>query len=141
MDRRSFLKLGAAAVAAPYVITTPGLLMPVKSLWTRSYGRSPIGDALADTAYARQYAESVALNIDRIANLVINPPIIIPRWDTGRGEDLWYQTARMIGGPQAGMVMDFSTPIVGTLTPAGTSMHERMALLAFNRLAKKVNHG
>ena len=38
MNRRSFLQLVgggiAAAVAAPYGITTPGLLMPVKTLWT-----------------------------------------------------------------------------------------------------------
>lgn len=31
MNRRNFLKLGV--VAAPAVILTPGLLMPVKSLW------------------------------------------------------------------------------------------------------------
>ena len=38
MNRRGFLRLMgggiAATVAAPYVITTPGLLMPVKALWT-----------------------------------------------------------------------------------------------------------
>lgn len=34
MNRRGFLKVATAAVAAPYVITTPGLLMPVKKLWT-----------------------------------------------------------------------------------------------------------
>lgn len=31
MNRRDFLK--SAIVAAPWVITTPGLLMPIKQLW------------------------------------------------------------------------------------------------------------
>jgi hypothetical protein len=34
MNRRGFLKIGAAAVAAPWVITKAGVLMPVKKVWT-----------------------------------------------------------------------------------------------------------
>ena len=34
MNRRSFLKSILATGVAPYVVTTAGLLMPVKQLWT-----------------------------------------------------------------------------------------------------------
>lgn len=36
MKRRSFLKGILAAGVAPYVVTTAGVLMPVKTLWTPS---------------------------------------------------------------------------------------------------------
>lgn len=34
MNRRSFLQACLASATAPYVVTTAGVLMPVKSLWT-----------------------------------------------------------------------------------------------------------
>lgn len=47
MNRRSFLLgLGSAAlIAAPAVIRTPGLLMPVRALVPGEFGLAPLGDA------------------------------------------------------------------------------------------------
>lgn len=46
MNRRNFLTGVAAAVAAPYVITTPGLLMPVRRIWTPRLWPAPSGHYL-----------------------------------------------------------------------------------------------
>lgn len=62
MDRRSFLR---GVVAAPFVITTPGLLMPVKSLWTPS--REPLTASEVERL-KREY-------MLRAANRIVNPPI------------------------------------------------------------------
>lgn len=47
MNRRGFLR--AAAVTAPAVILTPGLLMPVKALWTPRDPLAGIVFPLGDT--------------------------------------------------------------------------------------------
>ncbi len=58
IDRRSFLKGMAgilAASAAPAVITTPGLLMPVKKLWVPSNGILRFGDTFTIEGYEQKF--------------------------------------------------------------------------------------
>lgn len=66
MNRRGFLKLTAggiaAAIAAPYVITTPGLLMKVRA--TGIWLPSPVDAWLEDAR--KTIAESIAADMEHV---------------------------------------------------------------------------
>lgn len=66
VNRRNFLR---KAVAAPFVITTAGLLMPVRAIEVRElYGRSPMMEAL--------FEMEALSNLQ--ANRIVNPPLFLP---------------------------------------------------------------
>jgi hypothetical protein len=56
MNRRGFLTGLTAALCAPAIIRTPGLIMPVKVLKTEQYGRSIALMALPDLRMIQEMA-------------------------------------------------------------------------------------
>lgn len=114
MNRRSFLKMGAL-VAAPYVITTPGLLMPVRQLFTPS-----------------RALDSEILGMYRGIELLINPPLVFQRLDLPDKPWMVHQVAAVRGGVH---VFDFAE--MYSLKPLDLTGFERMAGVAFRHLLKK----
>lgn len=60
MNRRSFLKAILAAGVAPYVVTSAGVLMPVRELWTPEWTRyALVEDGLTLSFWAKVSSRSL----------------------------------------------------------------------------------
>ena len=68
MDRRGFMKSILATGVAPYVITTSGLLMPVKKILTPEFGITDFGSLTSLVNQSYQYGDGVDF-ADRFARL------------------------------------------------------------------------